>query len=301
MRFNRLDLNLLVCLDALLSEKSVSRAAERVFLSQSAMSDALARMRDYFKDELLVQVGRTMVPTPLALSLVQPVRDVLLQIQSIASATVDFDPAKSNRKISIMTSDYMVSVLLKHVVPRLWQQAPGIQLDFPALTSNFQEDFERGRLDLLIVPERYTSEAHPSELLFEERYTCVVWAGNTAVRDKISLEQYMSMGHVCVNLGEWRVPTYEQWFLERYGNVRKVEVVVPSFTMALELVQGTNRIVTCHLRHAQICAKQFALRLVEPPFPIPPLREHMQWHKYMDRDPALAWFRGLLKATAKDI
>ena len=102
MRFRNLDLNLIVYLDALLTEGSVSRAADRVHISQSAMSDALARLRDYFQDRLFVQVGRSMVPTPLAASLLQPARDILLQVDSIASTNVQFEPRSSRRTISIM-------------------------------------------------------------------------------------------------------------------------------------------------------------------------------------------------------
>lgn len=115
MRFRRLDLNLIVYLDALLAERSVSRAAERVHISQSAMSDALARLRDYFQDKLFVQVGRSMVPTPLAQSMAQPVRDVLLQIESVASSNVQFDPLNSRRKIGILASDYVADVLLNKI------------------------------------------------------------------------------------------------------------------------------------------------------------------------------------------
>lgn len=301
MRFHNLDLNLLVCLDALLDEKSVSKAANRVFLSQSAMSDALARMRDYFGDELLVQVGKTMLPTPLARSLVQPVRDVLMQIRAIASTSVKFDPKTSHRKITVMASDYVVSVLLRKVIARVWEQAPGMQIEFMALTSEFQRQFDRGDLEFLIMPEGYASEDHPSEPLYDERYTCVVWSKNLRVGKKVSFQQYLEMGHVCVNMGGWRIPTYESWFLKRFGNTRRVEVVVPTFGTALKLVSGTNRIATVHRRHAQMYAKQYSLRMIEPPFEIPPLKERMQWHKYLDRDPALIWFRNLVKSVAAKI
>jgi DNA-binding transcriptional LysR family regulator len=301
MRLNDLNLNLLFYINVLLEEKSVSRAAERVFLSQSAMSNALARMRKFFQDELLVQVGKTMVLTPLAQSLVQPVRDVLIQIESIAASNVNFDPAKSNRKITIMTSDYIIDVLLKRVIPQVWQQAPGIQLEFPALTSRFPEEFDRGHLDLLIAPQKFISEKHPSEFLCYDQFTCVVWSNNPLAREKISFEQYKKMGHVCVNLGEWRTLTYEEWVLRRFGKVRNIEVVAPSFSMAMQLVSGTHRIATCHMRHAKMYAKAYSLRLVEPPFEIPPVEERIQWHKYLDRDPALIWFRGLLKSAAAEI
>jgi len=300
-RVKNLDLNLLVYLDALLDSKSISRAAERVFLSQSAMSNALGRLRDYFEDDLLVQVGRRMVPTALAQSLVEPVRDVLIQVRSIASATVDFDPAKSNRKITIMTSDYITDVFLNKVISRIWKLAPNIHIELPPLHSDFVEDFERGRLDLLITPEHFLAEGHPSEPLYEDTFTCAVWSHNPLVGDRISFDQYKKLGHVIVSLGEWRTVTYEEWFLKRYGHVRNVELVVPSFAMALKFVTGTNRIITCHLRHALMYAKQYSLRLVKPPFDIPPLKERIQWHKHMDRDLALIWFRSQLRSAAEEM
>jgi DNA-binding transcriptional LysR family regulator len=301
MRLNNLDLNLLIYLDALLTEQSVSRAARRVFITQPSMSDALARLRDYFQDKLLVQVGKAMVPTPVAQSLIQPVRNILIQIQSVVSSTRDFDPAQSNRKITIMVADYTVDVLLNQVTPRLWREAPGIQIEYVALRSDFQEQFDRGVLDLLIVPQTYMSDEHPRELLYREQFTCAVWSGNRMVGETISFEEYKSMGHVCVNLGEWRTPTYEQWFMERYGKVRRIEVVVPSFGMALQQIPGTLRITTCHLRHAQMYEKRYSLRLLKPPVSIPPLKQCIQWHKYRDRDPALIWFRSLLRQAASEM
>lgn len=148
MRLNDLNLNLLIYLDALLAERNVSKAAERVCLTQSAMSLALRRLRDYFGDDILRQVGKTMVPTSLALSMVQPVRNVLLQIQSIGSSTVKFEPSKSNRKITITGSDFTMDVLLKRVIPKMSQIAPGMKLDYVALTNSRQEDLNKAALTL---------------------------------------------------------------------------------------------------------------------------------------------------------
>src|SRR5262245_4933192 len=112
MRFNRLDLNLLVALDALLAEQNITRAAERLHLSQSAVSGALARLREHFQDELLVQVGRRMTRTPLAESLAQPVREILAQVQATVERRPGFDPSTSDRQFSIMVSDYVTTVLM---------------------------------------------------------------------------------------------------------------------------------------------------------------------------------------------
>jgi LysR family nod box-dependent transcriptional activator len=301
MRFRHLDLNLFVYLDALLDERSVSRAAQRVHISQSAMSDALARLRDYFQDKLFVQVGRSMMPTPLALSMRQTIRNILLQVDSVVTSNVQFDPQHSQRKISIIASDYMTDVLLNKVLLRLAKEAPRISFEIRPLTASFVQDFEQGNLDLLITPRGYASDQHPSATLYAEDFTCVVWRQNSKIGNRLTFEQYKALGHIRVNLGDWRISTYDEWILKHRGNVRNVEIVVPSFRMGLQFVKGTDRVLTCHRRHALMYAKQYQLRLIKAPFDIPPMELQMQWHKYRDQDPALAWFRDVMKRTAATI
>jgi DNA-binding transcriptional LysR family regulator len=242
-----------------------------------------------------------MVPTPLALSLVQPVRDILLQVESVASVSIQFEPATSRRKISLLSSDYAVDVLLGTAIRILEREAPGMQIEVRPFTSAFVQDFEQGDLDLLITPRGYASERHPSEPLYTEDFTCVVWSGNTIVRNRLSFDQYKRLGHVCVNLGGWRISTYDEWFLKHRGNVRRIEVTVPSFHMGFQFVTGSQRILTCHRRHAKMYAEACSLRIVEAPFEIPPIELVMQWHKHKDQDPALAWFRNVVKSVAQDI
>jgi LysR family transcriptional regulator, nod-box dependent transcriptional activator len=301
MRFRNLDLNLMIYLDALLAQRSVSRAAERVHISQSAMSDALARLRDYFKDQLFVQVGRSMVPTPLALSMLQPIRDILLQVDSVASSNVQFDPLRSRRNISILASDYVTDVLLTKVISRLPQEAPGISAEIRPFTGSFVQDFEQGNLDLLITPRGYASERHPSATLYTEDFVCVIWKHNKKIGKRISFDEYKNLGHIRVNLGDWRISTYDEWFLKHRGDIRKIELVVPSFRMGLQFVTGTERVLTCHRRHALMYEKQYGLKILPAPFKIPAIELHMQWHKYRDQDPALSWFRDLLHSVARGI
>lgn len=301
MRFRHLDLNLIIYLDALLAERSVSRAAERVHISQSAMSDALARLRVYFQDKLFIQVGRSMVPTPLAASMLQPIRDILLQVDSVASTNVQFDPRSSRRNISILASDYVTDVLLNKALLRMSREAPGITAEIRPLTGSFVQDFEQGNLDLLITPRGYATARHPSATLHTEDFVCVVWRGNRKIRTRLTYDQYKSLGHIRVTLGDWRISTYDEWFLKHRGDIRRIELVVPSFRMALQFVTDTERVLTCHRRHARMYAKQYDLKLVKAPFDIPPIELQMQWHKYRDQDPALAWFRELLQSVARGI
>ena len=129
MRFKGLDLNLLIALDALLTERNVSVAARKVFLSQSAMSGALSRLREHFGDELLVPVGRRMVLTSAAELLAEPLRQLVLQIEATVGASLKFEPSKSTRTFVVHASDYITEVVLNHVVPMIAQEAPGVVLE----------------------------------------------------------------------------------------------------------------------------------------------------------------------------
>jgi LysR family nod box-dependent transcriptional activator len=191
------------------------------------------------------------------------VRDILLQAESVASSNVLFDPKSSRRKIGILASDYLSDVLLNKVLVRLSREAPGISVEIRPFTSTFVQDFERGDLDLLITPRGYASDRHPSATLYSEDFTCVVWKKNSAIRSRMSFEQYKGLEHIWVNLGDWRTSTYDEWFLKHRGDIRKIALVVPSFRMGLQFITGTNRVLTCHRRHARMYATQYELKVVE--------------------------------------
>lgn len=300
MRFNRLDLNLLVALDALLVELSITRAARRLNLSQSATSGVLSRLREYFEDDLLVQVGRSMVLTPLAQSLCDPVRDVLLQIQSTIETKPAFVPERSSRHFRLIASNYPTMVLLTDVAQHLSWHAPNISMEIMSPSEAYQDQLDRGEVDLLIMPAKYvSSDTHPHEILFEDSYSCVVWASNTMVGDTLTLEQYMAMSHVSTTFGgQQQQPSFEEWFLKGTGLSRRVDVTTNDFNTLPHMVIGTNRIATMHRRLARMFATYYPLRLLPPPMDIPPLVEVMQWHRYLDKDPAHVWFRGLLRQIA---
>jgi LysR family nod box-dependent transcriptional activator len=297
LRFNRLDLNLLVALDALLAEQSITRAATRLNLSQSATSGVLARLREYFDDDLLTQVGRTMVMTPLARDLEGPVRSVLLQIQATIETKAEFDPATSTRHFRVIASDYPTSVLFPELSRLLSRLAPKITLEILAPDVNHNTMLDRGEIDIKLMPSKYITDDHPNEVLYEDTYCCAVWASNTLVGDTLSLEQYMDLGHVSTNFGK-SIPSFEEWFLKSTGLSRRVEISTSSFYSLPLLLLGTDRIATMHLRLARMFAHYYPLRLLTPPMAIPGLVEHMQWHKFLDKDPAHQWFRAMLRKAA---
>ena len=295
MDFRGLDLNLLVALDALLAERSVSRAGERLDLSQSAMSGALARLREAFRDLLLVQVGRTMTMTPLSESLVKPVREFLLQAESILDSNPVFQPEKSNRRFRIMMSDYVETVLMSEALPAIQRIAPGVTFELVA-NDNRNLLLERGEIDLSITPGKYLAEGHPSEHLFDDDYVCAAWEGNRLVGGTISLDQYLTLGHVIVRYGSRREqPTFEEWFLERADHQRNIEVVTTTFNLVPQLLIGTSRIATLHRRLFMFYRRYLPLKCLAPPLAIPWIEEFMQWHHSRGRDPGNLWLRSILK------
>ena len=173
MNLNRLDLNLLVALDALLTGRSITRASERLHLSPSATSGALARLRTYFSDELLTQIGRRMVPTPLGESMQGAVRDCLLHVQQTVDTRPQFDPATSKRNFRIKMSDYVSTVLMPPALRRLQSEAPGVTFELLANDDEPWESLSRGEIDFLVLPQKFILPDHPAQVLFEEEYVCV--------------------------------------------------------------------------------------------------------------------------------
>jgi len=300
MRFNKLDLNLLVALDALLTEQNVTRAGARLHISQSSMSGALARLRAYFDDELFVPIGRSLKPTPFAESLAKPVRNVLLQVESTVLTKPEFDPATATRTFKLLISDFSQSILMTRVLPKLYEQAPGISLEFLLQINNPFEELERGDVDFLIIPEHYTSPIQPKAHLFDETYVCVVWEGNRLVGDTLTMDQYCEMGHVIAQFGRAHY-TLQTWFKAEYGKDIRAEVSTGHLSSLGELLIGTDRIATMHSMLAKKQARYLPIRLLPLPIPVPPLHQTLQWHHYHDRDPGNQWIRNLLIETSREL
>jgi LysR family nod box-dependent transcriptional activator len=300
MNLNRLDLNLLVALDALLSERSITHAAERLNLSPSATSGALARLRTFFGDELLTQIGRRMAPTPLGESLQASVRDCLLHVQATIDIRPQFDPLNSKRNFKLMMSDYVSTVLMPTALRRLQREAPGITIELMANENEPWEALSRGEIDFLVLPKHFIRGEHPAEVLFEDDYVCVCWSENPLVGDQISAEQCLQLGHVVTRIGTLRPPTIDAWFFERFGNARRVEVIATNFNSVPHLLVGTNRISIMHRRLALVYRQALPLKILPSPLVMPTLVEMIQWHKYRDRDPGRMWLLEVLKSSVEN-
>ena len=300
MNFHNFDVGLLIALDALLSEKSVTRAGERLHLSQPATSIILARLRRYFGNDLLVPTGRRMVLTPLAESLVQPVRNCLLQIQHTVASKAEFDPAVSSRRFRLAVSDYVTAVLISQALQEVARQAPGITFELARLDETIEQRLEKGEVDFVIRPVVHAMVMHPKEPLFEDNHTCVVWNKNSLVGKSLTRKQFFGLGHVAVHFGHASA-IFEDWFATRYGEIRKIEVVTQDFEVACRLVVGTNRIATVMSRIARLCAAHLPIRLIPPPFVVPTVTHCLQWHRYQDQDPGSIWLRAMLRQASSKL
>ncbi len=299
MRFNKLDLNLLVSLDAVLTERNITRAAERVHLSQSAMSNALGRLREYFEDELLVQVGRQMELTPRAEVLREAVRDVLVRIDTSLAAQPEFDCTRSDREFKLFVSDYSMEVLIPHALAIARRQGSTVRFRLLPQAANPARVLERGEADLLVIPKAYCSAEHPTQILFDDDFVCTVCQDSSHAREGMSFERYAEANHAVMQPVDTEPPAFEGWFMQRYGLSRRIEVRTYSFAVLPFLVVGTELVATVHGRLARRVQAALPILLLPVPMPMPPMQQAMQWHKYRSLDPGVVWLRQLLQQAAE--
>ncbi len=298
MRFEGLDLNLLVALDALYRERNLTAAARSIHLSQPAMSAAIARLRLYFHDDLFVMQGRELVLTPLSLSLLEPVQDILRRVKLTLTPQAPFDAANSKRTFRVIISDFLSIVFFSKIVRKAETLAPQVRFELLPFDDDPDQLLRKGSVDFLLFPDVYLGDDHPKTALFEEQLVCVACASNTEVGEQMSFADYMGLGHVAVRFGRSRKPSIEEWLLLKYGVNRRVEVAAQSFSVLPSLIVGTRRIATMHRRLAEHYGQSMPLKILPLPLPLPGFTESLQWPSLADRDPASIWMRNLIKSEA---
>jgi LysR family nod box-dependent transcriptional activator len=298
MRFKGLDLNLVMALDILLEERSVSRTAERLNLSQPAVSAGLARLREYFKDDLLVSVGRRMVPTAYAESLWPIARDLLAKADRLIDTSSSFEPATARRRFRINASDYMQTVLITPVLRNMHARAPNVSVDVGPTGPLSIVQFESGYIDMMITPEQYASPSHPVQQLLEERHVVVGWSENPAMATPLDLETFLSLGHIAVSIGSGREMSFAERHLLPYRDRRRIEVTSSTFSGVPMMLPHTLRIAVLQERLATAYCNAFPLRVQPLPFDMPLLREMVQYHTARADDAGIAWLIGELQRVA---
>ena len=295
MRFNNLDLNLLVALDHLLHLRSVSAAAERMNMTQSAMSNALHRLRGYFDDELLVKVGRGLQLTPRAEALKDAVRDVLMRVDWTIAKAPQFDPAKSTREFKLLVSDYTLATLAPAILAQC--SATAARFHFMHQIDSPENMLDRGDADLLIIPTEYCARRHPLEILLEEDFVGVVWKGGKLAGRPLTKRAFTEAAHIVAQPVS-ASPSLESVFFRQLGIARRIEVTTFSFSAIPQLIVGTDRIATLHRRLAERARETAPVALLELPFRFAKMKQAIQWHRNRSQDPGLIWLRGQVKEAA---
>jgi DNA-binding transcriptional LysR family regulator len=296
MRFNRLDLNLLVVLDALLRERSVTRAARELNLSQPAISASLARLRLYFNDDILVPQGRRMMPTAHAQNLAPLVAQALADIEMRIMGAAIFDPESSQRCFRVCASDYATVVLLRPLMAELEHSAPGVRFEISSPTPEALPQLERGEIDFVVTPEQFAASEHPRQLLFEEKHVVVGCRRNPVFKRELTAARFFEQGQVIMGVD------HAQSFAERemgeLNRRRRIDVICASFLAVPWMLPGTRRIAVMHERLAQLVVKQLPLAIAPLPFAFPLMREMVQYHSARAEDRGMQWMLAALVAQA---
>jgi DNA-binding transcriptional LysR family regulator len=301
MPLTGVDLNLLVALDALLAERSVTGAGARVSLTQPAMSHALARLRRLFDDELLVRAGREMVPTAFALGLREPLAEALAAVERTLAARPAFDPATDERTFRLYANDYLTIVLLAPLLRALADEAPGVRLEVTSTFTSFAELLQDEGLDLVIsAGDLPGSEALPSLALFSDRFVLV--GGPRArgfARGRVSRAAFAAMPYLVYRQGG--ATSFADLEMEARGVARNVALTVGSFVLVPHLLAGSAMVTMLQQRLLVAIGAGHDLQVARPPVALDPIAERAYWHPRSEADPAHRWLRERLALAARGL
>jgi DNA-binding transcriptional LysR family regulator len=296
----RIDLNLLVALHALLAERSVTRAARRLSLTQPTVSTMLVRLRKLFNDPLFVRTQRGILPTPRALAL-EPALGRLLEQAGALIAGDRFDAQTAALTFSISANDYIQSALLIPFIRQLRARAPNVRIAVrPASAQEMTAKLAAGELDIAITtsPEIPSLDL-PSRVLYEERYVCAVRKEHPLRGRSVTLEQFCRFPHVVVSPTEGGFVGPTDRALAERNRQRRVALSVPGFLILPELLRTEDLVAVVPER--VLASRSHGLRTFAPPLPVPGFAVLALWHPRVQMDPAHRWMRELLSATAAQL
>lgn len=300
MNLRDLDLNLLVVFNQLLLDRSVSVAADKLNLTQPAISNALKRLRTVLKDDLFLRTSRGMEPTPYALHLAEPVIYALNALQSALTHRDSFDPQTSQRTFNLAMTDIGEIYFMPPLMEALALRSPGIRINtVRPHRGNLKEDMESGSVDLAVGPLPDLQTGFFQRRLFRHRYVCMFRKGHPNARSPMSLKQFSELEHVGVvpeNTGHTDVDS----LLEKAGVKRLIRLKVPHFIAVGAILQTTDLIATVPQRFADRVQGAFGLETSPHPVRLPDIAINLFWHAKFNRDPASLWLRQLLVELFSD-
>ena len=294
MNVSDLDLNLLRVFDAIASEGSVTVAGERIGVSQPAMSNALARLRQLFGDPLFVRTPRGMRPTPFAQQLAQPVRDALRLIQGALQQHAGFEPKSSTNTFRFHMSDIGEMVFLPGLLERVKRAAPGIRIEVVRIPiKEVHAALEAGELDLAVGFLPGLTTGMRQQALFREHYVCMLRADHARIGATMSAKQFRSADHVLVSYTGTGHQVIGETFV-REGLAERIAVRVPHFLVVPMILARTDLIVTVPSRVAAVFAQMGNFKVLPLPLRVPSFEVRLHWHQRFHQDPANRWLREVM-------
>ena len=300
MNLAGIDLNLLVVFDALMQERSVTRAGRRIGMTQPAVSNALNRLRHLLKDDLFLRGPKGMRPTPRAVELAGPIRQALSQVET-ALMPAEFDPAKAANTFRLAMADYAASLILPPLAHRLEREAPGVNIRV-RVNDNVSALglLDRNEIDFAIGYHTDWPERFGGQVLFTETYVCVMRRGHPLARERITLEEFAAARHLLVTLtGE--ATGFVDRLLKKRGLTRRVAMTANQFLVAPLIIQTSDMIMTLALRTAARFAEVNKLHIVPVPLEPDPIALTLLWHKELSHHPAHEWMRALLADICRTV
>lgn len=299
MQLKDIDLNLAVVLQTLLDERSVSRAARRLGLSQSATSHALARLRELLKDPLFVRTSRGLAPTARAEAMAGTLASALACLEASLFSQQEFDPMRARRTFHVGTSDYVEHVIMAPLLGHLASAAPNIDVWARPSPEDAATALAQGQLDILFGTMRSNDrfEGLYQTELWSDRLVCAVRRGHPLMQGKLTLKRFAEAQHALIAPGGYPRGIVDD-ALERRGHSRRIAFMTPNFLVAPQIVSETDLVITLAERVATTFARTLPLVLFEPPLALASFRIDMFWHERRHADPAHRFLREVIERTA---
>ena len=295
------NLNLLLALDGLLSQRSVTAAAKRVRVTPSAMSHSLSELRHLLGDPLLVRSGRGMVLTPRAEALVSPLHTLLMDAERLLGGGATFDPATTTRRFVIAAADFLATLLMPALLDAAAREAPGTSLEIvPTSRRGNAWLLETGDVDLALGAIVDAAPGIRRMDLLTDGFACAARKGHPSIVGALDLDSYVQTPHLLITLGDDTGPTWVDQALTKLGRKRHVAARVRYFMTAPLIVARTDLLLTGPSMLIRYFAELVPLQVLRPPIDLPTYPEEAYWHQRFDEDPAHTWLRNLVKKIARN-
>lgn len=295
---NETNLKLFLVLDALLIERSVTRAAKRLNLTQPAVSHALKQLRALYKDDLFVRSTDGLAPTPLATGLAPMLRSGLSELERTLQGDPEFDPATSQRGFSISTVDYPLLTGIPPLMKRLEREAPLVDVRIHPVSADLHGKLVSGALDAVLAGGEVEQQMALDKALMRtkfisEDFVCILRAGHPALRRRFDLDAYCKLAHLLVSTGGADTGFVDS-VLEKQGRSRRVALTVPAFVGAPTIVAGSDLVSMVPRAVAEFGRECFGVVIRPAPLQMPAAEAYIWWHQRFQNDPGHRWWRRML-------